>query len=62
MLLNRSEGILAQRQFFEANNPFQFVVGSGLSINQAKYEVETAKVEFKISGKRKVAPKRTAQA
>lgn len=58
MLLNRSEGILAQKQFFEANNPFQFVVGSGQSIDQAKHAVEIAKNRIQTFWKSKGSAKK----
>jgi hypothetical protein len=47
MALNRSEGILAQKRFFETNNPFQLVVGSEMGLDQAENEVEIARNDLK---------------
>ncbi|MCY4132191.1 MAG: DUF5677 domain-containing protein [Nitrospira sp.] len=40
---NISEGLTAQRKFFDANNPFQPVLDSGLSADKAEQQVKEAR-------------------
>jgi hypothetical protein len=49
MLISRDNvvrGILAQRDFFEANNPLQPVLGAGPSADQARLDVQQARASF----------------
>lgn len=58
MLLNCSEGILAQKQFFDANNPFQQVIGSRQTVDQTRQDVETSRKRIQAFWKSKGSAKK----
>lgn len=55
---NRLEGLTAQRRFFEANNPFQPVLGAGMRVDELKQAGHEAQSKLRKFWKSMNSPKR----